>query len=84
MTDRPVIRVGAVAVSFRHRDARYVSEEERRYLEDLVRSEQDAEGPGRVIEEIVIDTDYVDGRGVRFRSTVRVDPAAEGEDTVAW
>lgn len=75
--DRPVIRIGTVAVSFRHRDARYVSEEERRQLEELVRSEQEAEGPGRVVEEITIDTDYVEPRAVRFRSTVRVDPTVE-------
>lgn len=84
MTDeRPVIRVGTVAVSFRHRDARYVTEEERRQLEALVRSEQEAEGVGRTVEEIIIDTDYVDSRAVRFRSTVRVDPVEAGEE-VPW
>lgn len=81
--DRPVIRIGTVAVSFRHRDARYVSEEERRQLEELVRSEQDIEGPGRTIEEIIIDTDYVEARHVRFRSTVRVDPV-EADEEVPW
>ena len=30
-----------------------------------------------MVEEITIDTDYVEPRAVRFRSTVRVDPTVE-------
>jgi hypothetical protein len=72
---RPVVGkycyVEGTKVAFERRDIAQATDDEMRRIKTIVEREQDAEA-GRDLEELVIESDYVDRDFVRYRTTTRV------------
>lgn len=68
--NRPKKYVDNVLVSFTNRDVNLATSGELDFILYLIRAERIREGPGRLVEEITIHSNRLDGAMVRFSTTV--------------